>query len=221
MHSKTGDTIYLSEKGEAEIKRHFVAKNDAHREAHQTASNHINIDMQPIPVEQKSSNNKNKADVHQFTSYYNKDDAVTSRLKNKSYHIYSEKPHQTVSPSNADKSSCVEQAYIQFQNDAHHITKNDMHHIKSRHIKLKNKKTETKNLIKLMQTTINELSIQLQKKDKQIDDLSRLLENTQKLQLQLQISALETKSQTNFSDKNENKTDEKKSFFNKLFFHKK
>lgn len=230
MYTKVGDTIYLNEKGEAKIKQHFTIKNDAHHETHQIISNHINIKSPPTsnsPQETSNSKNnvhhKNQNDMHQSASLHIKNDACTSLLKNKPYHINNKKSHQTASLNIINKPSSVKEFNIKNSDDVHHITKNETHRTKSYRIKLKTPKSETKNLIKLMQTTINELSIQLQKKDKQIDDLSRLLENTQKLQLQLQMSTLETKSQsqTNFDNESENKTDEKKSFFNKLFFHKK
>ena len=233
MHSKIGDTIYLNEKGEFQIKQHFAIKNDAYHESHQITSNHINIELPPTPVIEKEllniqnkAHQKKKDDVHQTTSNHINNDTVASHLKSELYHIIEKsnnKSHQTTSQNINLKPASIGKINTEKSDDAHHITKSDVHHIKSYRIKLKTKKSETKNLIKLMQTTINELSIQLQKKDKQIDDLSRLLENTQKLQLQLQMSTLETKSQsqTNFDNESENKTDEKKSFFNKLFFRKK
>ena len=192
-YTKIGDIIYLNAKGEAKIKQYFDKKNDVHHDAYQTTSNCI------------------------------KNDAAVSSNNSKPNHISYKKTNHITSTVMQSNHSSIESLSDNKKSDVHHTLKNDVHHITSHRIKIKTKKTETKNLIHLMQTTINELSMQLQKKDKQIDDLSRLLENTQKLQMQLQVSTLETKSLTTNSIDDEPQTENinKKSFFNKFFFRKK
>lgn len=224
---------------------HHDVLRDLNNDIHQIASNHINdknlskknseshqdfanksncatshhINMKQSQKEIFDNDNEyevlrnKKNDAHHITSNKNESKNINEvstsfdNSENESHHINTSNhinSEQSIEGSNDNTS------HYEVHRDAHQKSKDDVHHITSN-------ETPNENLIQLMQTTINELSLQLQKKDKQIDDLSRLLENTQKLQLQLQLSTLEAKS-TSFDDNDKN---EKKSLFAKFFSHKK
>lgn len=224
---------------------HHEVLRDLNNDIHQITSNHINDKNLPKKNSESHQDFANKSNCitsHHINVQQNKEEIfdndneyeVLRNKKNDTHHITSNKneskninkvstsfdnledeSHHTNTSNHINSKQSIEgnndnTSHYEVHHDVLQKSTDDVHHITSN-------ETTNENLIQLMQTTINELSLQLQKKDKQIDDLSRLLENTQKLQLQLQLSTLEAKS-TSFDDNDKN---EKKSLFAKFFSHKK